>query len=185
MSFVEIIGFIISFLALIYLFFKQQSIARYRQEHPEAFKEEEIAEEDPLTELMKAIEKETKAREAARHLPPPPPKVIQKPKPLKPPPLAASLNDYHLESQIERRRVESQVEKRKLKSSLENRTLKSTLSQKLEEKGVHTIPSSHHYGIEEGFTEPSRAEIALRRLTHRRDLIIYQEIIDKPKSLRP
>jgi hypothetical protein len=184
MSFVEIIGFIISFLALIYLFFKQQSIARYRQEHPEAFKEEEIVEEDPLTELMKAIEKETKAREAARHLPPPLPKAVQKPKPLKAAPLAASLEDYHLESQIEKRRLESQVEKRKLKSSLENRVLKSSLSQRLEEKGVHAIPPSHHPGIEKGLVGPSRAEMALRRLAHRRDLIIYQEIIDKPKSLR-
>lgn len=176
MSFVEIIGFIISLLALIYLFFKQQSIARYRQEHPDALREEETTEEDPLTELMKAIEKETAARKAAQHLPPSPPKVVRKATQPKLAPITSSLEDYHLASQIE---------KRKLKSSLENRSLKSPLGQRLEEKSLHVIPPPHHPGIEEAFVGPSRGEKALRRLSTRRDLIIYQEIIDKPKSMRP
>lgn len=175
MSFVEIIGFIISFLALIYLFFKQQSIARYRQEHPDAFNNEELIEEDPLEEFMSTMEKKRAARKKAQHLPPPPPsskKSVQQTKKNS----SSSLEDY---------RLASQIEKRKIKSSLENRQLTSHLHRHLEERASHSIvPSLHHPITDHIETEPSRAQIAIQRLTSRRDLIIYQEIIDKPKSMR-
>ncbi len=179
MSFVEVIGFIISFLALLYLFFQQQAAVRKRQENPNDFTNEE-EEEDPLNEWMKEIEREAAAREAARHSPPPPPRVIQRPltskssKPSKKAPLSSNLENYQ---------TPSQIEQRKLKSSLENYRLKSALSQKLEERQLHTMGLPHHNG--EGSIRRSRVEIATRRLSRRRDLIIYQEIMDKPKSLRP
>lgn len=170
---VEIIGFIISLLALIYLFFKQQSINRYRQEHPEAFIEEEIEEDDPLKEFMKAIERQKAAREASQHVPPPPPKMAKQSKQI---PLYPSLEDY---------RMASQIENRQLKSSLENRRINSKLGQRFEELPSHTLAPNLHYPGSGQLVGQTRVGLALKRLSKKQDLIIYQEIIDKPRGLRP
>ena len=167
----EIIGFVISLLALLYLFFKQKSFEHHRQEHLK--ENEEFSEDDPLKEFMKAIDKETAAREAAQHLPPPLPHIVKQP--AKPP--LSSFEDYHLTSQIE---------KRKLKSTLENRHLKPKIGQRLEERVLPQVTQPLHYHVRDiEVAGPSKARIALGRLSSRKDLIIYQEIIDKPKSMRP
>jgi hypothetical protein len=170
---VEYIGFVISLLALIYLFFRQQFYVRDRQEQVDEFRNEELMEDDPLHEIMKAVEKEKAARKATQHLPPSPPKVMKQSK-------KSGL------SSLEDDRFASQIEKRQLKSSLENRHLKPVTVQRLEEMPPALIVKPLHHVISEWQEiEPSRAEVALKRLSSRRDLIIYQEIIDKPKSLRP
>jgi outer membrane biosynthesis protein TonB len=173
---VEFIGFIISLLALLYLFIKQNSRTE-RQAHPPGYPpEEEGKEEDPFKQYLRAIEKEAEAREATQHLPPPlpslPPKVAKKPK--KPPPHS-----------LEERRLQSQIEQRHMKSSLEERHLKSRFNHHEELPGrTLALPANHLHAEEERMVGPSRVQLALRRLSSRRDLIIYQEIVAKPKSMR-
>jgi hypothetical protein len=167
-SFVEFIGFLISILALVYLFLKQRSLSRYRREHPEVFKHEELAKEEEEGDSFKEIIQSMKNETVTKPRPPPHPKVVPQPKKEA---LASTLKDYQLASQIE---------KRELKSSLENRYLKTKLVQRFDETPSEIAHPSH---LEEG-TKP-RVEVALARLSRRRDLIIYQEIIDKPKSMRP
>jgi hypothetical protein len=168
---VEFIGFIISLLALVYLFFKQQSYEHHRQAQSQDFKNEEVDEDDDLKELMKTIDRETAARDT-QHLPPRPPQIVKQIKK----PSSTSFEEY---------RLASQIEKRQLKSSLENRHLKSKIAQKLEERTLPQIAQPHSHVRDWEEKAPSRARIALGRLSNRRDLIIYQEIIDKPKSMRP
>jgi hypothetical protein len=174
---VEIIGYIISVLALIYLFFKQQAVVRYRQEHPELFKDEELTEEDDsLREFLKAIEKESHPKESVVRAPPPPP-PRKAPPPPKKTPLTSSLKEYHLKSQIETRRI---------KSPIENRRVKTPLVQRYEEMPHATVAHPlDHLAEEVEETEPSRAKIVFLRLSDRRDMVIYHEILDKPKSMRP
>lgn len=140
----DIIGFIISLFALVYLFFKQRSLEQQNQEN-----EWEDKDERAIEKVMKAKERERVARERAQHVPPPLPKVKKFKQPL-----ASPLEEY---------RIKSQLETRHLKSA---------------------IAPSHHLGEKKkkGLTQ---VELAVRRLSCRRDLIIYQEIIGKPKSLRP
>lgn len=165
---VEVIGFIISLLALLYLFIKE-NIPAQRRAHPPSYPQEEELRDDPFNEFLKNIEKEAAAREAAKHLPPPPPKVAkQSKKPSKTP--------------LEEHKLSNQMEQRRLKSSFEDRHVKSKFNHREELPG-RSLALSHHRE-EERSERPSKAQLALRRLGKPRDMIIYQEILDKPKSLR-
>jgi hypothetical protein len=147
---VEVIGFIISLLALIYIFVKQSMPPKRRAEPSIEQEEEEM--EDPLKDFLRSIERESAAREVVpQRKPPPPPKKKKEQK-----------RTQHLS--LEERRLASQLESRRLKSSLEERHL----YKKEEEKPP----------------ESSRAQLAIQRLANRQDMLIYQEIMDKPKSLR-
>ncbi len=169
----EYIGMIISFLALLYLFFKQQTFVRNQQEQAGGIKEAEEGEEgeeDPLKEFMKAMDK--REQREVRHAPPPPHAPKQSFK------QHAKSHKQHRKSELsplKEYRQAGTLEKRQVKSSLEDRTIKPTVGGKF-------LP--HHEG-EENQKGPSKAELAIRRLANRRDLLIYQEIMDKPKSMRP
>lgn len=166
----EYIGFFISLLAVIYLYFKQHSAASHPQEHPSGRMEREDLEEDPLAEFIHTMKHEAKKKSAVRPAPPP---VSKQVKPIR----------KGAASPLEQYRLESAVEKRQLKSPLQNRQLKPSVREHIEEAPLRRpIPLYPSDKIE---VKPSRAEVALKRLAHPRDLIIYQEIIDKPKSMRP
>lgn len=169
----EYIGFLISLLALIYLFFKQKSLARHRQQRPEGESHHVVLEDDTLAGLLKAIEHEAEQKSAARAAPTPPPPSPKQPRP----------HRKGAASPLEQYRLESAVETRRLKSTLENRQLKPTVRERIEEPPKPMTEYVYHSDAIP--VEPSRAEVAIRRMAHRRDLVIYQEIIDKPKSMRP
>lgn len=158
----EFIGFIISFLALLYLYFKQQSFVQHQQEKAELNQENKAEEEDPLKEFMKAMK--TRELQEVRHMPPP-----------KPHPKQPKQHRKSVSSPLEEYRISSSLEKRQLKSALEERKLTPKV-------GGRFLP--HHEG-EDQRRGPSRGKLAINRLANRRDLLIYQEIIDKPKSMRP
>ena len=173
----EFIGFIISVFALIYLFFKQQSIVKYRQNHQEKINDE-FDEDESLDEILSIFGKETRGKKEVKTPPPPVPpyrpsshQVNKQPKKV----AASSLENY---------RLSSQIEKRKIKSPLEGRQIKPSYAQSYEEVASEVKVPYLSLG-EERIAGPSRVEIAVRRLANRRDLIIFQEIIDKPKSMRP
>lgn len=100
MSPVEIIGFIISLLALVFLFFKNKT------EMKSVPVEEEEEDDDPLRNFMKTLEKEMREEE-----PPPPP----------PPPVILPRPQKKFKSTLEERKLKSKIEERKLKSNLEKR----------------------------------------------------------------
>lgn len=166
---VETIGFIISLLALLYLFVQNKSSSQPRGRPASSQKEE--AEEDPFREFLKAMENEAEAREAAQRMPPPPPPVRKKERHKKAPPLAD-------------RKLVSSIEERHLKSSLEERHIASRFNHREDVAGRTLASSLHHRNEGEGKLRASRAQSIIQRLSHRRDMIIYQEIIKKPKALR-
>jgi hypothetical protein len=172
---VEVIGFIISLLALLFLFMRQ-SVPPPHLPHPTIrSEEEELMEEDPFKELMRAVQKEAAAREAALHPPPVPPAPTKRAKP-SPKGVKSSLEDY---------RLASQIEQRQLKSTLESRHLVSRFHHHEELPARNLALSTSHLRMEEDkIMGPSRVQLAIQRLADRRDMIIYQEIIDKPKSMR-
>jgi hypothetical protein len=163
---VEFIGFFISLLALIYLYYRQYAIAtRRRQQRQEAGMTEEES-EDPLRVLMEEMVHKDELEKQRQMLPPPLKKAKRVHKKAKP-----SLAEYHLESDLE---------KRKIKSALQKRHLQPSVAKNLEDRVLNTISLSSKLTV-----RPSKAMGALKRLSHRRDLLIYQEIIDQPRSLRP
>ena len=162
----EFIGFIISFLALLYLYFKQQSSVQHQQEQAGQMQEAEIEEEDPLKEFMKEMRKRDREQQEVRRPPPPPKPQLKQPKHQHRKNVASPLEEY---------RISSSIEKRQLKSTLEERKL-------IPKVGGRFLP--HHEGEDEK-RGPSKGKLDINRLANRRDLLIYQEIMDKPKSMRP
>lgn len=169
---VEIIGFIISLLALLYLFIKQ-NVPSQQKRYPPGYQDEEEM-NDPFKEFLKTMEKEAEARETAQYMPPPPPPLPKKKELLKKAP-SRSLEEY---------RPISSREERHLKSSLEGRHVKSKFNH-YEDLPGHTLSLSlSHRDEREEKPRASRLQSAVRRLVHRKDMIIYQEVIGKPRSLR-
>ena len=166
---VEIIGFIISLLALLYLFIQQNAPSKQKRYSSVEQEEEEMG--DPLRELLRVMEKEVEAKQV-HHLPPPPPAPKKRDHPKKSP------------SSLEKQRLASSIENRHLKSALEERQIQSRLSRHEDYPGRTLAHSFSHMGERNEKLKVSRLEAAVRRLSHRRDLIIYQEIMEKPKSLR-
>lgn len=194
MSGVELIGFVVSVVSLIFIYYKNQRDMREREAHPEKFQEEPL-EEDPLKALMSAMQREQLKREkeereriqgVERALPKPKPKPKLKAQPL-PPPAPQTMRQPPRRSPLEDYRLASEVETRRLKSALEERQLKSKLSYRHEQLPAY-VPAQvlHlHTGDQQVEVQPSRAQQAIRRLAHLPDLVIYQEILSPPKSLRP
>lgn len=175
MSGIEIIGFIVSILSLLFLFFKNRYDTRYREEHPEQFNNKELIEEnheeeEHIRELMQNLTGQRKERRQPASLPPP-----QAPRKTERPKIAtfSEFDDYHLVSPIEKRQLHSAIEGRKLKSKLANREITSKLA------------SLTHHHDEKEIVAPSRARKAISRLSHLPDIVIYTEILSPPKSLRP
>ncbi len=168
---VEFIGFIISLLALFYLFIKQNSRTE-RQTQP-TDDSIEGKEEYPFKQFLREIKKEVEARENVQRLPPPPspPKVAKQSK--KPRPV------------LEEGRLKNQIEQHRMKTSVEDRRVKSRVHQEEQPGRMVMLPTRHPHIEENRIKGPSRVQLALHRLASRKDLIIYQEIIDKPKSMRP
>lgn len=160
---VEIIGFIISALALFYLFVRQ-NMPTQQPSSQQRIRVEKDEGSDLYQEFLRVLEGENLKKEKIQPKPPSPPKVKKKNKEVVP----VILTERHLLSPIEERRLKSSVEERRIKSSIENRHLISPLS-------------SYETHTEEA--QPKVQEI-LNRLYDRRDLVIYQEIMGKPKSLR-
>ncbi len=190
---VELIGFGISLLALVFLYFKNRQALSQRQRHIETIEEDEEAiEEDPLQALMLAMQKEKEKRERKHQVkprplstrpkqPPPPPRqtLVQTPKTVR-----AAPEPKELRSPLEDYRLQSTLEKRKVKSALEERRLKSTLTHRSQEVSKMGLIHSHLHEEEDVSPQPSRIELAMRRLAHLPDLIIYQEVLSRPKGLR-
>lgn len=173
---VEVIGFIISLLALLYLFIKHNHPSSRSRSTPVSSNPVDSKEEgdDFFQEFMKAIEKETASREAMQHVPPPaPPKIKKEPYAT---PKSQSLQEYQLKSQIENRQ---------LKSSLQERHIQSKISHREElPRRSTTLNIAHAISEEKENLRPSRVQLAIQRLNKRQDILIYQEVMSRPKAFR-
>ena len=161
----EYIGFFVSLLASVYLFFKQQTVATPRQEHQGSDLDNDV--DGSMVEILHLMGGHEQRK--AVHKPPPPP-LKKLPKGLRKS-AATSQEQYRLES----------LEKRQLKSALEKRQLSKG---QLNELSSDSLLTPLH-DTDDIINETSRAEAAVRRLSHRRYLMIYHEIISPPKSMRP
>lgn len=171
---VEMIGFIISLLALFYLFMKQNvpnKQKRHSRKHSHPVDQEEEPVNDSFQEFLKTMQKEAVAREEFQQMPPPASKKKEHPK--KNPPRLPENN-----------RLVSSLEERSLKNPLENRHAKSRFSHHEDLPGRTLSLSLNHYDEKDEKRKSSRLQSTLRHLVQRQDMIIYQEIIGKPKSLR-
>lgn len=173
MSLIEIIGFIVSFLALMMIGFKSKEDARRRQEHPEEFEEEKFLEDDsdePIDHLLNAVKRKPKVIAP----PPPKPKKIAQPLP------AYKSFPQETFSAVEQRKLQSQIQQRKLKSKIESHRLESKI------EGRHLQPQLNKksdYFEEKVKNKTSKGLRMIESLPDLKDMIVYQTIIGKPKGL--
>lgn len=176
---VEMIGFFISALSLLYLFTKGNR-AKESEERGQSIKEGSLSLnpgqnhfEDPFQTFLNAIEKGPNAIEGNRGSPPPLPGSKKR-----------KLSTHKQLSAKEKGRG----------GGFSHQSNKQTLSK---ERQGHLKPMHHQEfsphplslsiplsGEKREKYRRSRLQSAIQRLGHRQDLLIYQEIIGKPKSLR-
>lgn len=165
MSVVEFIGFAVSLLSLLFLFFRNRRQLSSQGERADR-SEDEFLEDDPIQAFLKAMEKERLKREA----PPSPPPIVHRP-------AHAETKKTKKNSSKEERLATSQLEKRKLSSSLEKQQVISPLTKR------HEANYDAH-GVEI-LQNPARVRLMVDQLADLKDLVVFREILDKPKSLRP
>lgn len=168
MSIVELIGFVISLISILFLFLMKKQRVDDSANQPEEFRGEKLEEEDPLKELLRQVntpkQKVTPKPSVQRH-PPSKPNASWKASP-------------HLSQQVpsfKDDRFKSAAQERKIKSELEQHSIKSKLAEKKEGNAYSQEPNH--------FAQP-RIVHFVERLSKKSDMIVYQEILDKPKSLR-
>jgi hypothetical protein len=183
MSGIEIIGFVISLISILFLFFKKRIDDTYRQNHPEQIEEEdELAEGDPVRDLLRSLERETEKRTSLLKKPPAPPapnsRTMQS--------IATSSSKVKKIGSTGLQSSKSSLEKRQIKSQLEDRRLTPSLREKEEERSRHaltnSLPSTDHSDRQSG--KASRAALFIKQLPSLKSIVVYKEIFGKPKGLQ-
>lgn len=99
------------------------------------------------------------------------------------PPPAPSKPSFPVKKQ-KRSSVLSPLQHRTLQSPLQTRQLKTKLSQELEERSPENFLQALMHRRQGNQGLPSRIEKRMARLSRLQDLLIYQEIMGRPKGLR-
>jgi hypothetical protein len=169
MSVPEVIGFAISLLSLIYLFFKNRS--QGEEKKASSLQNENYREEDPLSDFLKAIGEEFKQKKPI--LPPSPIEQKRVMKKDKKQPLTLTHKEEYQSKRF--------TEQKKQESMPENDSIAVQFIRRREEKRISSIPLV----MERAVVGRSRAKKILGQLKYTNQLVIFKEILDKPKSLRP
>jgi len=180
---IEFIGFIITILAMFVILIRRSMEERRRRQNPELYEQEEEDREKALKEFLRTMNLEVDeipGEEERPPPPPPPPKKPPEPKPTRPRRLVrdayeleSSLDDYERTSGIESHIRETEVGKTEFGQIGHDVTTGDLFMQ----------PSLGAYDIIAG-VEGTRASHILSRLDDPTDMIVYHEIIGKPRALQ-
>lgn len=194
MSLVEFIGFLISFLALIFLFLKKKWEERKRDQNPEAYQKERGEREEALKKFLKSMGRDMEEMEAKEELveeveeetlPPLPvvKKEIAQVITQKAPSSYRSVqDDYKFQAKMDSFKQRSAVEERNFRPSIENGRFQEFGSEVVSaELSSKSMQDAYKISDEKKI---SRIFSSASHLAHQRDLMIYYEILAKPKGLR-
>lgn len=186
MNIIELIGFLIAFIAMFMLLFRKAKEDRRRREHPEEYRKEIEEQEKAIREFMKSIGQEVEFEEGeeafieeepvAAPAPPPPPR--------KPETSHRRVREnYKLETAIEDYRKKTAIEKRKFQPEI-TESLFEDLGADIVSEELTSESLQRAYEIrEEG--KALRTNKVLNELRSPRDMVIIHEIFGKPKGIRP
>lgn len=168
MNFIEMIGFIISLLALFVLAGKKAYDERRRRENPEQFEREEMEQAEKLKAFLHSVNMDMEETDYS-HTP-------KRPKPIQKPPVKHAIKERLIQPKLAVR-----VEKSQPQPQPANHYV---LSSKPESSFNNHVRREHDaYSIRTATGTPYRATDVLSRLKSKKDLIILQEIISPPKGL--
>jgi hypothetical protein len=175
MSLIEFIGFIISFAALVFLFFKQRWEESRRRKNPEQYDEIKRRREEALQNILngKPIDSLDKP---SRSKPKPP--SIPKQKQLK----KENKNENKRENSF---KFKSNLEDHRSASNIEQRHFRYSADAYSDSKIVsHQFRTEYIANAAYRIKRPSKGQLILRNLKSKKEMFIIKEIFDKPKSLR-
>lgn len=183
----DVIGFIVSVLAMLFVFARHIFSRRYRQQHPQEAELEDRKQKETLKNFLKSLDvemdelDEEEEMEARRPLPllkkepPPPPRLEEKPKSQR-----NVQDDFRFQTKVEQRRFETSVEQRRLETAVEKRKRDfgaNIISPDL----LHSFDAYAHAKAQ----KPSKAANLVSRLGSKKDMVILQEILNPPKAFGP
>jgi hypothetical protein len=180
MDLIEFIGFLITIIAMFLLTIKR--VREKRKELPDHEPMHDDQQKQTLKELLKKLDIDVED-EDEEALPPPPPPPRPKVQPAHPQVKQGrflSEGQYQFRDKLQDYRPVSAIEKRKLKPTIEDPyqtfTRGSVVSpdMRVHEDGYHEIQKE----------KPSGAARLVSRLHSKKDMIIYQEIMNRPLSMR-
>lgn len=174
MSWVEITGFIISFIAMVYLLFKNQTQGSRGQEGET---NDELSENDPMTSFIRDLQKEIEKKEG-KNLPKKPPQAP----PIRRDVIQSSPGSLTVKKAKEKQKStfsssHYQVKKEPYALSPVREIDKKTMADKGSTKGV-----KDHLIDEKRTQERSRAAGLLKKPSDLSHAILLREILDKPKG---
>ena len=186
MSFIEFIGFVISMVALIFLFSKKIFDQRRARLNPEESEREEEEQKRNLKEFLRSLEIDMEDQEQFK--PPPPPPKITPPQPpkerprgqQKPRPASRVLNDP-FKAKLEQRQFETAIEKRGFKTNIEDRFYQSFDERLLSSDFRKASTDAYDVIL---FDQTPRIQHLVGQLPSLREMIIIREIIGPPKGLQ-
>jgi hypothetical protein len=194
MDFDQIIGYVVTFLALIYFMRQSRRKEATKSENSQDAVHEKHARAKKLKDFLKSLndEMDDDDDDEIEKLPikhKPLHKNVVVPKKVVQPDYKPDL--YHQKSTIEDRRLKSSIEERKFQTSIENRHLRTNIESRYDDpygkrtkildlKSQADAPSYDVIGKSGG----SKANEIMANLKSRKQMIILQEIISPPKSLR-
>lgn len=186
MNLSDFLTFVFTVMVLIILYFKKKWEKKMREQHPEQQSEQEKALSEFLRSLegdmeeMKEQEKEPVIVREVKRAPPPPPQEVEKEYELQHATRRTVSDSFKFESDLETYRQKSVVEdhylqpkiKEELFESLGDNVVSSELTQEVDAYEIAKVD------------ERSRLSNKLHQLASMRDLVIFHEVMGKPKSMR-
>lgn len=185
MDFSQIIGFIISLLAIIFLMSRKALDERHRRQHPEEYADEQAKKENELKKFLKSMNIDIEDEEQFSPIQKPevrpiPPQLPKKNKPKHQPkahPERTLSNNYQFKTSLEHFKPETSIEKRQFTTAIDARRPVYSEDSLIS----HDLQNANAYEIRDRYN-PSRAEALIRRLPSKKYMIILQEIMNKPKG---
>lgn len=183
MSLVELIGFVISMAALIFLSIRRKMDERRREEHPEEYEKEREREQQEYRELLQRLDLPI-PEELLDSQPSAPPRKIAKeqaPKPSKA--LSApkrTVRNFKFQASLDSRKHSSRIDDRRLKSAIEAR--QQQFKQTVVSEALQPEATVDPY-VEQKIAASSTKKLlsGLKKPIH---MVIYHEILSKPKALQ-
>ncbi len=184
MDIFQFVGFLVSIAAIIFIFIRRALENWQRKHHPEEYMAEARKKDEALKRLMKDLGVEEEEEQIEEEVP-----IKHNPPPLRPEnirsipqhtPGRIVQDEFRFEDRIRQRKLDTIVDKRHLQTSIEKR--KPLFS---EDRLVS--PDLKYHKDAYAFTQRvtlSRGMKLISSLRSKKDMIILQEILDKPKSLR-
>ncbi len=181
MNLIEFIGFIITMIAMFAILVRRSMEERKRRKDPEAYEREEEEREKALREFLRNLDVDVEEPKKKPASPPPAPAVTEEsPKP-KARPSRTVRDNYEFASRIKQYEETKGVQSRVFETEIGQKEF-DEIGQEIVTGDLFMQPGLGAYEIGQPSSGTSRGAKILKRLERPSDIVIYHEILAKPRG---